>query len=392
MSVAGDLAERLRAAGLAAGLDVVRLARADPFENVRHDLEERKALGLNGGMAFTYRKPERSTTPAQSLPGARTLVVAARSYLGDSEDASSSGEAAGRIAKSAARDEYVLLRTGLRAMASILRAHRYRTRVLADDNALVDRAAAHRAGIGWWAKNTLIILPGAGSFFVLGSVLTDADLPVDEGPVGDRCGRCTRCMPACPTGALVAPGVLDARRCLSWLLEAPGPIPPELRQAVGNRVYGCDECQDVCPPNRAVVMRRGRAAGEAAQPAASTSVDLVEMVLAGDEELMARFGHFYLADRDPALLRRNALVALGNVASGDDPRVATALGSGLSSPNALVRAHAVWAAARLGRSDLLDSLRAGEEDELVRAELAAAQRPAPADSLSATPSRAASSS
>jgi epoxyqueuosine reductase len=269
------------------------------------------------------------------------------------------------------------LRAGLEAVSSRLREAGYKSRIVADDNALVDRAAAHRAGIGWWGKNTLIILPGMGSWFVLGSVLTDALLARDDGPISDRCGPCSRCMPACPTGALVAPGVLDARRCLAWLLEAPGPLPRELREAVGDRVYGCDECQVVCPPNRAASLRRVRlsagagAAGGIEGP--PERPDLIEMVVSDDAALMSRFGHFYLAERDPALLRRNALVALGNVGSGSDPRVVEALRVALSHANPLVRGHAVWAAGRLGRADLLEDLVGREADPAVLEELAAAR-------------------
>jgi epoxyqueuosine reductase len=261
-------------------------------------------------------------------------------------------------------------------VGTCLKAAGYRARVLADDNALVDRAAAFRAGIGWWGKNTLILLPGLGSWFVLGSVLTDAVLPPDKGPLEDRCGRCFRCAPACPTGAIVAPGVLDARRCLSWLLEAPGPIPRDLREAVGDRIYGCDACQEACPPNRVAALRATRVRIAGSRPAPQVDdregpPDLVEMVSATDSELLARYGHFYLAARDPALLRRNALVALGNIACGDDPRVVGAIQLALQSAAPIVRAHAVWAAGRLGRADLLSGpdLR-DEPDAAVREELA----------------------
>jgi epoxyqueuosine reductase len=425
---AADLLADVREVAKAAGLDALRIADAAPFLATRAHLEQRKAAGLHGGMAFTYRRPERSTDPSLALPGARTLVVGARSYLppgsgGDPADPEQAGAAQrrgtryggapggggdgppqGRVARSARRDEYALLKSGLAAVGRRLKAAGYRARVLADDNALVDRAAAYRAGIGWWGKNTLIILPGLGSFFVLGSVLTDAVLAPDEGPLADRCGRCFRCAPACPTGAIVAPGVLDARRCLAWLLEAPGPIPRQLREAVGDRIYGCDACQEACPPNRAAALRatrleigRGRPArrGVGSERTGGTmageregpvdlietgdrveTVDLVEMVRASDAELMGRYGHFYLAGRDPALLRRNALVALGNVGRGDDARVAAALQVGLRSPAPIVRAHAVWAAGRLGRTDLLaGAALAHDPDRLVQDELAAPAQP-----------------
>lgn len=356
-AVPSNLKEEIRAAGLAAGLDVVRVGAAEPFDSTKADIEQRRNAGLNGGMAFTYRNPERSTTPDRALPGARSLVVGARAYSAHVPE-TPHARPRGRVCRSAAQDEYAELRRSLGVIADLLREAGFRTRVVADDNALVDRAAAFRAGIGWWGKNTLIILPGKGSWFVLGSVITDAALEPDAGPEPDHCGTCSRCLPACPTGALVAPGVLDARRCLAWVLEAPGPIPVELRRAVGDRVYGCDECQVVCPPNRAADMRRARTSGRVSAGAAAEEVeaarpDLVQMVVASDGELMARFGHFYLAGRNPDLLRRNALVALGNVGRGDDPEVERALTVSLAGSSELLKEHAAWAATELGREDLL---------------------------------------
>jgi epoxyqueuosine reductase len=378
-----ELTEDLRSIGLAAGLDLVRVTGAEPFEDTRAVLEERRELGLHGGMNFTYRNPRRSTTPGAAVPGARSLVVGARGYESREDQPVElrprSGSPSGRVCRSAVRDEYARLRAGLGEIACRLRDEGYQARVVADDNALVDRAAAHRAGIGWWGKNTLIIVPGLGSWFVLGSVITDAALVADHGPVDDHCGPCTRCMPACPTGAIVAPGVLDARRCLAWLLEAGGSIPREFRPAVGNRIYGCDECQVVCPPNRAAAMRRQRLEGPVAPPGvprepadSAATPDLAGIVLGSDQELMDRFGHFYLAGRDPDLLRRNALVALGNTARGDEPDVEPALVRGLGSAKPMVRTHAVWAAVRLGRHDLLGGLAVSESDPEVLDELARA--------------------
>ena len=149
-------------------------------------------------------------------------------------------------------DHYRPLRIALQAVSDHLVAAGWRARVLVDDNALVDRPAAVRAGIGWYGKNSNVLLPGWGSWFVLGSVVTDAPLaePGSTSAVPDGCGACDRCLTACPTGALGA-GELDARRCLAWLVQAPGVFPREHRVALGDRLYGCDDCQTVCPVNRA---------------------------------------------------------------------------------------------------------------------------------------------
>ena len=340
------LAHDLVRLGRARGLDAVGITSARPFDRARQALEERKAAGLHGGMHFTYGNPQRATDPSATLPGARSLVVAARAYRRTPPPAQPDGPR-GQVAQYSWRDHYAPLRHALGAVASTLHAHGWRARVLVDDNALVDREAAYRAGIGWFGKNANLLIPSAGSWFVLGSVVTDAPLPVDDDaePVADGCGSCSRCLPACPTGALVAPGVLDARRCLAWLLEAPGDFPIEHREALGGRIYGCDDCQEVCPPNRAADRRQPPPPAEAdAEP----SVDLVALLDAGDDELLARFGRWYVPRRDPRYLRRNALVALGNVGNGSDPDVRRVVTRLRDSDDAMLREHAAWAADRLG--------------------------------------------
>jgi epoxyqueuosine reductase len=277
----------------------------------------------------------------------------------------------GVVARYASADYYQPLRDGLAAVADRLRAAGFRATVVADDNALVDRAAAHRAGLGWYGKNTNLLLPGNGSWFVLGSVVTDAALPSARQPLADGCGSCRRCLPACPTGALVAPGVLDARRCLAWLVQAPGVFPREYRAALGGRLYGCDDCQEVCPEN--VAADRAAAAADRGFRAHDTSdspaVDLLELLAASDDELMARHGRWYIPRRQPRYLRRNALVALGNIGDGRDADVEMALRRALADPDPIVRAHAVWAASRLGRPDLIAPL-IDDDDPAVRQEIA----------------------
>ena len=274
----------------------------------------------------------------------------------------------GVVARYASADHYRPLRDGLAAVAVRLRAAGFRATVVADDNALVDRAAAHRAGLGWYGKNTNLLLAGQGSWFVLGSVVTDAPLPAASQPLADGCGSCRRCLPACPTGALVAPGVLDARRCLAWLVQAPGVFPREYRTALGGRLYGCDDCQEVCPENVAAE-RAGMTATGPQDPRDRPAVDLLQLLAASDDELMTGYGRWYIPRRQPRYLRRNALLALGNIADGRDPEVAAALRRALADPDPIIRGHAVWAASQLARADLIASL-IDEDDPEVRREIA----------------------
>ncbi len=378
-----SLAEHLRTIGRNAGLSAVGITTADPFEETRHDLQDRKRRGLHAGMQFTYRNPDRSTDPRRILPGARSLVVGAWSYrqkdpasVADKSDdrldhqrGTTRVRPTGEVARYARHDHYADLRVALAEIADHLTAQGWRATVVCDDNALVDRAAAHRAGLGWFGKNSLLLLPGQGSWFVLGSVVTDA--PLDTYPSadvlahGEGCGSCSRCQTACPTGALDEPGVVDARRCLAWLVQAPGSFPVEFRQALGSRIYGCDACQQACPINRRVERADRADRADSAERTASapggigapdrpqTGVDLLALLSATDDKLLAAHGRWYIPGRDPRYLRRNALVALGNTAEADDPDVVDCLRHWIAAGDPLLAEHARWAATHLGRHDLV---------------------------------------
>ncbi len=403
------LARELGRRGREVGLAAVGIAPATAMEATRRILEDRKSAGLSGGMRFTYRNPARSTDPGRILAGAAALVVGAWPYgpasgkgpgedggnggcaavadagvgAGDDDDLCSGGhhgtEAGrrhgrpkGQVARYARHDHYQDLRNALNQLADVLTDAGWRARVVADDNALVDRAAAQRAGLGWFGKNSNILLPGRGSWFLLGSVVTDAPLPPSD-PVGDGCGSCRRCIGACPTAALVAPGVLDARKCLAWLVQATGVFPFEYRVALEGRIYGCDDCQEICPVNRLVA--RMATTGDERRPGSKdedADVDLLDLLGSDDGSLMSRYGRWYVPERDPRYLRRNALVALGNVADGSLPEVEATLSRYLDHPDDMLRAHAAWAAFRSGRQDLLARRPHLREDPspVVQAELA----------------------
>src|SRR5581483_5072830 len=174
---------------------------------------------------------------------------------------------------------------------------------------------------------------------------------------GRGCGSCTRCRDACPTGALDESGVVDARRCLAWILQAPGSFPEELRRALGDRMYGCDECQRVCPVNRVVARHRpapGRPRGSRSGASPDEDVvDLLDLLGASDEQLLAEYGRWYIPRRDPRYLRRNALVVLGNVGDGGDAATEAALRRWLAVDDPMLAEHARWAARALGREDLV---------------------------------------
>ena len=342
---------RIDALGRSSGIAAIGACSAEPLEPARTVLPLRKALGLSASMQFTYRNPERSTDPTRALESAQSIVVAAWSYARsaghNSTDHSERGQAdpapaVGRVAQYAWRDHYADLRVALEAIADLLRAEGHQARVHLDDNHLVDRNVAYRAGLGWYGKNANLLLPGLGSWFVIGSIVTDAVIATTGPPLTDGCGPCQRCIDDCPTNAIIAPGVVDARRCLAWLVQGPGEIPVEFREAVGDRIYGCDDCQDVCPPNQTQI------AGPSLEVDGDPAIDIAWILRASDEELMARVGRWYIAQRDPNVVRRTALVVLGNTGDPSDPLVVELIARYSNHDVPLLREHADWAATQLG--------------------------------------------
>lgn len=347
------------------GLDALGVAPAAPLDRALAAIRSRIADGLDGGLPFTFKNPVRSTDPGRAVAEAAAVIVGARRYQLPAPTNAGPGRA--EVARYAWADHYGALRESLWEIAGRLRRAGWKAVAFADDNSIVDREVAWLAGIGWFGKNANLLLPGAGSWFVLGCVVTNAPIEPASAPVADGCGGCRRCLDGCPTGAIVAPGVVDANRCLAWLLQRPGLFPAEYRVALGRRIYGCDDCQEVCPPNQ----RFGRD-GAAIGPVVA-AVAVGELLTAGDAELLERHGRWYLHDRETRWIRRNALVILGNIGLELDPgELERLLRRYLGAADPMLRAHAVWAARRCGRDDLLPI---DDPDPDVAAELAAAVTP-----------------
>ncbi len=373
MAVSDITPQELQALGTRAGLDMLRVASAAPFEETERVYLERLQRGLLGEMRWiTPERIRHGCRPEELLPGVRSILIGAVSYATARKPEPSDGGPRGRVAAYALNNDY---HDTVKAKLQIL--HRaleerlgtpVRARISVDSGPVVDRAVAARAGLGWYGKNTVILTPELGSWVLLGAMLVDVELPCSE-PLRKSCGACTRCISACPTGALVAPGVLDSRRCISYLtIELKGPIPADLRPLIGNWVFGCDICQEVCPVNRGAPVpdhpEYTARAGWGAEP------DLVELLGLSDEQFRARFKGSPVKRAKRRGLLRNVAVALGN--SGDRSSV-PALARALSDHEPLVRGHAAWALGRLGgeeaRSALEEAL-SDEPDEWVREEIA----------------------
>jgi len=270
-------------------------------------------------MRFTMAHPERSCHPETLLRGARSVVAAARSYARP-EPPKPRDRPRGRMPRYTRRDEYAVLRDQLAALGERLAgwAPGSRSAVFVDANHHVDREAAARSGIAVYGKNTLAITRRHGSWVVLGVLVTDAELepthPAADEPAWDACGSCRACIDACPTDAIVADGVLDARRCLSYQTQSRMdelPFPAELE----DRVYGCDICQDVCPWNTGASRRAAGLEPDAVDDAFPPLADWLET---DPDELVERYRRLYVPDRDGRHLARNARAALANV-SGRRP-------------------------------------------------------------------------
>ena len=360
------LAQRIRSEALRLGFDAVGFARAEEHPD-RERLQAWIAKGRHGTMGWMARDPARRADPRAILPEVRTVISVALGYYQGGWPADQEVPAPrGRIARYAwGRDYHKRVRKRLLALARAIRALEPSSRFVAyvDTGPCLDRAWAARAGVGWIGKNTNVILKGAGSWYFLGELLTDIDLPA-----ANYCGACTRCIQACPTGAIVGPYELDARRCISYLtIEHRGGIPIDLRPAIGTRIFGCDDCQEVCPWNRFATPTAHP--DFAARPDQQVP-ELMPLLQLDETGFAARYAGSALRRAGRDRFVRNVAVALGNLG---DARAVAALGRALrNDPDPHVRGHAAWA---LGRIDdprsavLLREAAAVERDAEVRREI-----------------------
>ena len=369
------------------GFDLVGVTGADDFAADRGAALERIRDGHMDGLPwYTESRVMRGTSPAELLPGARSVVCLGLSYLGDEEPdgtehplASPDRTGVGRVARYAwVRDYHRVMKRRMREFVRGLEqrlAADVAARWYVDDGPMLDRAAAARSGLGWFGKNTNILTPSHGSWVFLGQVITNLELEADA-PLQKTCGSCVRCIDDCPTGAIVAPYVVDNSRCISYLtIENRGPIPRELRPLMQDWVFGCDICQDVCPVNR----KAEPTASPIPPPSAGTLqfLDLVTLLELTEEEFRGRFAGTSIMRAKREGMQRNACVALGNLGR---PEAVPALRRALAHAPPLVRRHAAWALGRIGSAEAkaaLTSAREHEQDpevgEEIRAALSAAR-------------------
>ena len=344
IDTAGELAleELLKAQAYGLGFDLVGITSLGPMETADafDDWIER---GHAGEMEYLLRGAVKRRDSRLPLPGATSAIVVGLNYGGRAPS--------GPIARYARGDDYHDLMTArLEELHQWLESElgrRISGKAYVDTGPILERDLARRAGLGWFGKNTNLINPRLGSFFFIGVLLVELDLAADVPFQADRCGSCTRCLDACPTNAFVEPHVLDATRCISYLtIETKGAIPPDQRESIGNLIYGCDICQDVCPWNISFARDTSEDAFRPREMFIGKEPrELAREILALSEEIYReQFKGSAMTRAKRRGLARNAAVVLGNVG---DERDVPALLAARNDSDAIIREHAEWALARI---------------------------------------------
>lgn len=337
------LATRIKEQAHALGFELAGIAPATDADGFAH-LRDWLAQGFAGEMDYMTRHAEAHKHPRSILPNVRCVVMVGLNYKPPTALSTQYPVLSGRVSCYAGGQDYhEVLRGKLKELLNWIQteAPGAHGRAVIDTAPLLERDFARRAGLGWFGKNTMLLNKKRGSFFFIGALLLDLDLPADEPFETSHCGTCTRCLDACPTGAFHAPYQLDARRCISYLtIELRGSIPEELRPGMGDWIFGCDVCQDVCPWNRKAPAGRE----PALQASDGLHVDLIELLSLNEDEFRRRYRHTALWRTKRSGLLRNAAIVLGN--SGDE-RALPVLERATQDSEPVVREAATWAIARI---------------------------------------------
>jgi epoxyqueuosine reductase len=338
-----DLAGQLKHRASELGFQKLGISATD-LDRDRAYLERWLELGRHGEMAYMARHGSLRSTPDALVPGTVRIIAVRMDYLPEPPDRAlqqlEHGERAYVARYALGRDYHKLMRLRLRRLAAWLAESVGGTphRVFVDSAPVLEKALARNAGLGWIGKHTNLLDRRDGSYFLLGEIYTDLPLPTDR-PVSEHCGSCRACIDVCPTGAIVAPYELDARRCISYLtIELKGSIPVEFRSAIGNRIFGCDDCQLVCPWNR---YARPTAEPDFKPRHGLDAAELTELFAWSESEWSSRTEGSALRRAGYAGWRRNIAVALGNAPG--TPAVLAALDGAGDDASALVREHVRWA-------------------------------------------------
>ncbi|WP_419871298.1 tRNA epoxyqueuosine(34) reductase QueG [Candidatus Pristimantibacillus sp. PTI5] len=354
------LKKEMKEAAQSLGIDKIGIASADPFVSLKQILLNHRELGRESG--FEEPDIEKRTNPSLLFDNPQSIIAIAVAYPAKLKDPPKSepGARRGIMSRSAWGDDYhKVLRDRLAKLEAWLRERvpELRAESMVDTGALSDRAVAERAGIGWSAKNCSIISPELGSWIYLGEMITNLPFAPDE-PVTESCGSCTKCIDACPTDALVGPGQLNSSRCISFVTQTKGMLSDEFMRKIGNRLYGCDTCQTVCPVNRG----KNWTHHQELQPDMELVKPLlVPLLTVGNKEFQARYGRTSSAWRGKKPIQRNAVIALGNFKEASAvPDLIRVLEQ---DTRPVLRGTAAWSLARIGGEQARSALLAAADKE-----------------------------
>ncbi|RDU35275.1 tRNA epoxyqueuosine(34) reductase QueG [Neobacillus piezotolerans] len=364
-----QLKEDLIAYSKEIGIDKIGFTTADPFGELKNRLIRQQELGYQSG--FEEPVIEKRTNPALLLEKPRSIIAIALAYPSKMSVRveSKKGARRGIFARASwGLDYHHILRDKLAKLEAFLaeRVPGARLKSMVDTGELADRAVAERAGIGWSGKNCSIITPEFGSYVYLGEMITSIPFEPDM-PMEDKCGTCTKCLDACPTGALVQGGQLNAQRCIAFLTQTKGFIPEEFRDKIGNRIYGCDSCQTACPENKG----RDYHFHQEMEPDPETAKPLLKPILTiSNRDFKERFGKVAGSWRGKKPIQRNAIIALAHFK--DETAVEDLKEVVEKDPRPVMRGTAAWALGKIGGADasfILEKARAVEKDADVLAEI-----------------------
>ncbi|WP_039042595.1 tRNA epoxyqueuosine(34) reductase QueG [Sporosarcina sp. ZBG7A] len=327
------------------GIDKIGFTTAAPFLELKNRLKRQQDLGYQSG--FEESDVEKRTEPTLLLDRAESIISIAVAYPSKMTDApkGKKGERRGMFCRASwGTDYHTVLREKLALLEVFLheRSSEVKTRSMVDTGELADRAVAERAGIGWSAKNCSIITPEFGSYVYLGEMITNLPFEPDV-PMEDQCGDCTLCLDACPTGALIQGGQLNAQRCIAFLTQTKQPIPEEFRKEVGNRIYGCDTCQTVCPKNK----RKYNLEQESFVPEAELVKPLLQPILKlSNRQFKGTFGHMSGSWRGKNPIQRNAILALAHFK--EEAAIPDFVNLLKTDPRPMIRNTCAWAIGEIG--------------------------------------------
>ncbi|MBN6187933.1 tRNA epoxyqueuosine(34) reductase QueG [Aneurinibacillus sp. BA2021] len=342
------------------GIDKIGFAAADPFLTLKERLYKHRELGYESG--FEEKDIEKRAHPEQSLAEVKSIISIALAYPTRMEapPKSEPGKHRGMMARvSWGEDYHTVLQSRLEKLERFLQEKLpgIQTKIMVDTGALSDRAVAERAGLGWIGKNTSLLTPEFGSWVYLGEMLTDAPFPPDQ-PVEEECGDCTLCIDSCPTGAIIQGGQLNAQRCVAFLTQRKDDIPEEFRSVIGNRLYGCDTCQQVCPKNRKINITHHvefTPDPEAAKPL------LKPLLTISKKQFAEMFGRTSGAWRGKKPIQRNAILALAHFK--DRSAVPDLIHVLEKDERPALRSAAAWALGRIGGDEAMHALKKAKDRE-----------------------------